>query len=566
MIVLFVLMVSGVYAQQQNVHLSGTVTEGPAGFPVGDQPVNLTILMGNDSLNVYAVSLFTNASGYYAYSFFLAGGVICKVDVSTPDCNGVMLTETVWVIPGSTSTVDFNICANTGGCLSQFTNYPDSAYLAYQFMDLSSGAIDSWTWDFGDGTTSSQQNPLHIFPGEGEYEVCLAISGPDCQSTWCQVVTVGFQGDCFNYFTYQSSGTALYFQGYHSTSLPAFYAWNFGDGNTGEGQSVVHTYAANGTYYVTLSTYDSINCAAFSGQVVVAGDTIIFHQVWGQVFAGNFPISGGQVMIFSTPAGQGFIPYNDIVNIDANGVFVFSQVPAGEFVLQAIPPEGQDMMPTYFGDVLHWNDATRLVPGQASNPCNIRFMPSLPAVFTGNGSISGDINQTFTGLGLMEKIKVLLFDQDYQSMGFTGVTPQGGFHFDGLVNGTYYLYPELAGTGSSFIRVDITDLLPEATVVLSFNGNSILDLPERDMTPDAGMIFPNPAATYAAMIVNTAAPTLLNTRIIDLCGSLKEEFLFFAQSGENRVEIPLSSLAPGVYIVMIVDGDGRTAARKFVRH
>jgi PKD repeat protein len=50
------------------------------------------------------------------------------------------------------------------------------------FKDLSEGQITSWKWDFGDGTTSTEQNPIHQYaarPGrEGNYTVILDVTGP----------------------------------------------------------------------------------------------------------------------------------------------------------------------------------------------------------------------------------------------------------------------------------------------------------------------------------------------------------------------------------------------------
>ncbi|MCX6697586.1 MAG: PKD domain-containing protein [Methanoregula sp.] len=45
-----------------------------------------------------------------------------------------------------------------------------------QFKDISTGKPTIWLWDFGDGTTSSEQNPRHIYPSEGAYDVRLTAS------------------------------------------------------------------------------------------------------------------------------------------------------------------------------------------------------------------------------------------------------------------------------------------------------------------------------------------------------------------------------------------------------
>lgn len=45
-----------------------------------------------------------------------------------------------------------------------------------QFTEFSNGAIVSWLWDFGDGTTSSERNPVHVFAEPGTYDVTLTVS------------------------------------------------------------------------------------------------------------------------------------------------------------------------------------------------------------------------------------------------------------------------------------------------------------------------------------------------------------------------------------------------------
>ncbi len=46
------------------------------------------------------------------------------------------------------------------------------------FQDESEGQITSWQWDFGDGTDSSDQFPIHQYKKAGEYVVVLYVEGP----------------------------------------------------------------------------------------------------------------------------------------------------------------------------------------------------------------------------------------------------------------------------------------------------------------------------------------------------------------------------------------------------
>jgi PKD repeat protein len=50
--------------------------------------------------------------------------------------------------------------------------------LTVNFTDQSTGDITSWSWDFGDGATSTEQNPSHTYTDAGTYTVSLAVTGP----------------------------------------------------------------------------------------------------------------------------------------------------------------------------------------------------------------------------------------------------------------------------------------------------------------------------------------------------------------------------------------------------
>ena len=52
-----------------------------------------------------------------------------------------------------------------------------------QFTDQSTGDIIGWEWDFGDGGSSTEQNPTHTYERNGSYSVTLTIFTPDCKHT-----------------------------------------------------------------------------------------------------------------------------------------------------------------------------------------------------------------------------------------------------------------------------------------------------------------------------------------------------------------------------------------------
>jgi PKD repeat protein len=54
---------------------------------------------------------------------------------------------------------------------------PDRRLVAFQ--DLSQGKVTSWSWDFGDGEKSTEQNPVHVFKKNGNLVTILEVTGPD---------------------------------------------------------------------------------------------------------------------------------------------------------------------------------------------------------------------------------------------------------------------------------------------------------------------------------------------------------------------------------------------------
>ncbi|WP_370476353.1 PKD domain-containing protein [Tamlana flava] len=61
------------------------------------------------------------------------------------------------------------------------------------FNDESHGEIDSWHWDFGEGNTSIDQNPVHQYEKEGKYVVVLEINGPKGTSKLSKVWDVAIK-------------------------------------------------------------------------------------------------------------------------------------------------------------------------------------------------------------------------------------------------------------------------------------------------------------------------------------------------------------------------------------
>jgi gliding motility-associated-like protein len=109
----------------------------------------------------------------------------------------------------------------------------------------------TYQWFFGDGTSSTNINPVHAYNTAGNFTVTLVAQNEDgCTNTYKQIITVGTAKVDFTY-TGGCIGEPVVFKDASST-VPISETWNFGDGATAAGDSVLHTYAGAGSFYVTL--------------------------------------------------------------------------------------------------------------------------------------------------------------------------------------------------------------------------------------------------------------------------------------------------------------------------
>lgn len=132
-----------------------------------------------------------------------------------------------------------------------------TAGLTANFTDASEGAI-AWLWDFGDGNTSTQQNPTHTYAVAGTYTVCQVAFNGTCNDTVCQTVTVS--AGCPTptaAFNFTGTPTVNFTNTSSTTGSSVTYAWDFGDGNSSNAMNPTHTYASAGTYTVCLGVLDS---------------------------------------------------------------------------------------------------------------------------------------------------------------------------------------------------------------------------------------------------------------------------------------------------------------------
>jgi PKD repeat protein len=148
--------------------------------------------------------------------------------------------------------------------VANFSGSPTSgtAPLTVNFTDLSTGSITSWSWTFGDGGTSTAQNPSHQFTSAGTYTVSLTVTGPggsDGETKTNYITVNACVAPVANFSGSPTSGTAPLTVNFTdlSTNSPTGWNWTFGDGGSSTAQNPAHTYTTAGTYTVTLTASNS---------------------------------------------------------------------------------------------------------------------------------------------------------------------------------------------------------------------------------------------------------------------------------------------------------------------
>ncbi len=164
-----------------------------------------------------------------------------------------------------------------------FTSAQSSTnYLEYTFTNSSTNAI-SYEWDFGDGNTSTEVSPTHVYATPDIYTVKLTATSESGLSASLEKV-INIQAPVTADFTYQVDATDYKTYSFTDASVGAvMLLWEFGDGYQFTGMNPTHTYADDGVYEVSLTAY------SITGNSHVATEQLIVSEGFVvQVLNGTF--------------------------------------------------------------------------------------------------------------------------------------------------------------------------------------------------------------------------------------------------------------------------------------
>ena len=613
---------------QISISIGGTVTDTN-----GDPVEGVEIFITTDSIgsSMYTNIVYTDANGMYSDAFTVDDNFTQGVLYLTmADCNQNWVNATTYWNPGNTDlVVDFTYCDVQNTC----TAYIDTDVAGTMLLAVGDGqAPYSYQWSTGETTESIGIN------GEGTYCVtitdavgceataCYTVSWPDTtcwvyisltgtgqlvasgtgvdpltylwstgettdvitpsgSGLYCVTVTDGAGctvSDCYNYSLPQDScGVVIIevqngwgLQAIPNGNAPFTYQWN-----TGETSSLVVVNAPDSVYCVTIT--DATGCVASDCYVVnpdnfrIAGTVIPAdsNNVWN--------ITGVAYLIVYDEAA-GTLTAIDTVPLGATpigmGTYDFGDVPAGNYLVKAaLSPgsEGYDThLPTYYGDVLWWDEATTITTPyvgtqwyditliQGDNPGGPGFIGGLVSE---GANFKGDDEQRNGDGDPIEGVSVILLDESESPVAYDYTDEEGRYEFPDLAWGTYKVVIEIMGYEQAFYWITIGPDNPEETG-LNFEVNeSFISTGIEEVVQNATfLLYPNPANDRLNVQFDMKKAAQVQFSIRDITGRVVEQMEMNLPTGVQHVDFQVDNYPAGLYLLNI-QTEGGTIAKKFIK-
>ncbi|HYC40725.1 MAG TPA: PKD domain-containing protein [Chitinophagaceae bacterium] len=245
---------------------------------------NITYAIGGSGAGATVTGLPAGVNGVYSSGVFTISG--------TPTVSGTFNYTVTASGPCQPATASGTIVVNPLPTANFSYTIPTCETRVITFTDLSvpnAGNLVSWSWDFGDGNTSTNPSPTHVYAASGTYNVTLivttdkgCVSAPRTQAVTVNVIPVA------DFLDPEVCLSDTYAQFWDASTVPSGsitgWLWNFGDpgsgpANTSTLQNPQHSYSAVGVYLVTLIVTTNNGCTdTVAKNITVSGD--IPHAVF----------------------------------------------------------------------------------------------------------------------------------------------------------------------------------------------------------------------------------------------------------------------------------------------
>lgn len=268
----------------------------------------------------------TSTSASPTHSYEAAGVYSVSLKVTGPGGSSTELKTNAIQVTPAPMIADFTASGSSG--VAPFT---------VTFRDQSSGAVDSYQWDFGDGRSSTAPTAVHTYSTPGTYSVALSVEGPDGSATEIKtdMIEVRTQSTApvANFSNSHSVGSAPLEVAFYDTSNGSVssYSWDFGDGTQSSAAEPVHSYDEPGAYDVSLTVTgpggsDSITRHSLvhveSDELVIEHGEILLDNNWQWVEFENTSFIDPIVVVNGLSSKESHPAVVRVAEVDHRGFWV----------------------------------------------------------------------------------------------------------------------------------------------------------------------------------------------------------------------------------------------------
>ena len=235
----------------------------------------------------------------------------------------------------------------------------DAGVVGQSFVFDASGSSDpdddalTYTWDFGDGTSETGESVSHAYEAEGAYEVVLSVSDGEESSTASLSISVAVNQNPVAVITTSSTSGFLILTVDFDASTSSdpeehdlSYAWDFGDGTTGEGVQITHSFEQAGTFEVELTVTDSYGGSATEStsievleeEVILSDNRPIGFEVYPNPVTDLLRLQGMKGSYNVSVSGMDGKVYINQIDTQRNTLDI-SHLPKGMYLIQVLNEE-----------------------------------------------------------------------------------------------------------------------------------------------------------------------------------------------------------------------------------
>jgi hypothetical protein len=374
------------------------------------------------------------------------------------------------------------------------------------------------------------------------------------------------------------------------TNFNANYNATLTPGGQGQVYDTLPSYITSGTIVVNLldcsgaSIADSISFSptvqpALSFVInVCPGPNPVYgsNTVYGVIRKDSLPVLMNEAIVYlirlDTATVNGSLTQiliaKDSTYTRVNGDYVFDSIPAGTWTVKAaLSPFSNNYsttMPTYYVQGLMWNQATYFVLPNITTAAIYRDITLINGVNLGGpGFIGGNVSQgaNKTNGASIEGVHVYLLNASGTPLKMSLSDVNGDYSFSNLPYGSYQIMADMLNRVPTPINVTLSPTNQRADGVnIIANSNSVTAI-SGELAVTSLKMFPNPVQNILNITLNADRDMNLTARILDLQGRTIQSVSRTVAQGNDRLELDLSSLTPGIYMLNLNDGAGQKTFR-----